>query len=87
MGHVQAGRMLMAQHSAGQQEGQGDGDRDREDTHMESASPTRLNVRTHKSCRLCSHTWHYLAWCVSTYTHGRFEHRLHLPCSVGPFIV
>ena len=43
--HVQAGRMLMAQHSTGQQEQEVDGDEG--DTHMESASPSRLNVSTY----------------------------------------
>ena len=79
--------MLMAQQIAGRQEGQGGGDRDQEDTHMESASPTRLNVRTHKHCRLCNNTWHYLTWYVSSCIHGRYESRLHFSCSVGSHIV
>ena len=38
--------MLMAQQSTGRQEGEGGGVE--EDTHMESASPTRLTVSTRK---------------------------------------
>lgn len=50
--HVQAARMIMAQQSSGQQEGQEDG----EDTHMESASPTHLNVRPQECCYSCNNT-------------------------------
>ena len=78
--HVQAGRMLMAQQSTGRQEGEGGGNG--EDTHMESASPTRLNVCTHKRRPLCSKSlsWHFLALCQ----YASFKPRLQLPCSVDP---